>query len=140
MSSTTTSAADSPNRRHSLTNPFMSPPVIPFGDKSVGGGEPLKIDRFITDLPYLKGLLAGTSSLTSMVTTSLDHLLSNVPKDKTEVEGKSVDSRRQKAKALVKSWVLVKVRTVIGFVSRTPAIIIGKLETVTLPFALGAYY
>jgi hypothetical protein len=93
------------------TRAFASPP-IPLKLTNSKADTPVKIDSFITDLSSLQQVLTtvGKSSVTPLLVTYLDQFLSKLPKDYAESEGLSVENRRAKAKLLVSSWTLLKVR------------------------------
>ena len=98
------------SRRVSLVKAFALPSVplkLEEGDTT-----PLGVDGFIRDLSSLKEALsgAGASTVTTLLKAYIEQLLSRFPRDQSESKLLSVESRRIKAKDLVSSWALVKVR------------------------------
>ena len=100
-------------QRISHPNSFASP-LIPLKLETVDGEiSPVTLDRFTTGLSALNALLSETddeSSMSALLLKNLNQLLSKVPSDSSEVKKLSTEVKRSRCNALVKLWIVVKVR------------------------------
>jgi hypothetical protein len=93
------------------SKPFASTPIsLKFGSD----GAPVTLDRFMSGLSSLSSLLSNTqdeSSMSALLAQNLSQLLSKVPCNSAELKNLAIDVKRDRLKALVKLWIVVKVRT-----------------------------
>jgi hypothetical protein len=93
-----------------LSRPFASP-AAPLSLSSIGGDGAVSVDRFLAGLKSLSEVLSKENeSMSTLLIQNLSQLLSKVPTESIQISALSTDERKARLKALVKLWVIVKVR------------------------------
>jgi hypothetical protein len=111
-----TSSPEAGARRSLITSP---PLAFSFDEGS--DASPVTIDRFISDLSSLQTLLSCSedeSSMSCLLGHNLNQLLKKIPHHASEFKNLSVESKLNRAKALVKLWIVVKVREKSVYINR----------------------
>lgn len=105
------------NQTHGTTHspkPFASPSVASSFESTPQDGA-VTVDRFISGLKHLSPLLKNeTEPMTNLLTQNLGQLLAQVPADVNELRTLPVEGKQARLRALVKLWIVVKVRDFAG--------------------------
>jgi hypothetical protein len=108
-----TMVVDTPTKS-SDSMPFASPSLPLSLDFADGKVSAVTLDRFTAGLVSLNSLLSDAiedeSSMSALLSKNLNQLLVKIPNDPAEFECSSTDTKRGHCKALIKLWIVVKVR------------------------------
>lgn len=98
-----------------LSKPFLSPPVALSLDLKSEDGT-LSLDRFLSGLSCLAGVLSNQNDyLSNVLLQYLTEIIKKVPAGPDDVSSLSIEERKIRIKALVRLWVIAKVRILFLF-------------------------
>lgn len=93
-----------------ITKPFTSP-VGAMSLGSINENGSISVDSFLSGLKSLSAVLSNENeSMSTLLIQNLSQLLSKVPAESDKLSSLPVEERKGRLKALVKLWIVVKVR------------------------------
>lgn len=94
-----------------LSKPFASPSAAPLSFGNITENGSISVDRFLAGLKSLSDVFTKENeSMSTLLIQNLSQLLSKVPAESDHMAALSADEKKAQLKALVKLWIVVKVR------------------------------